>query len=60
LEALASYWGKIYILLLLILIGDVMRIIQQVFLNKANGQKSVTIPKKAKIEGGDWVEIKKI
>jgi hypothetical protein len=37
-----------------------MRIIQKVFLNKSNGQKSVTIPKKSKIMAGDYVEIKKI
>lgn len=37
-----------------------MRIIQQVWVNKATGQKMITIPKRAKIEPGDYVEVKKI
>lgn len=46
--------------MLLLYSRDSMRIIQLVWINKANGQKLVTIPKKSKIEPGDYVEIKKV
>lgn len=36
------------------------RIIQKVWINKANGQKLITIPKKSKIKEGDFVEVKRI
>jgi hypothetical protein len=37
-----------------------MEIIQKVWINKANKQKLVTIPKDASIQAGDYVSIKKI
>ena len=37
-----------------------MKIIARVWVNKKSGQKSVTIPARAKIVEGDYVEIKKI
>jgi hypothetical protein len=37
-----------------------MEVIQRVWVNKTNGQKCVTIPKDAKIFGGDYVRIKKV
>jgi hypothetical protein len=34
--------------------------IRQVYVNKVSKQKLITIPKKSKINGGDYVEVKKL
>ncbi len=36
------------------------RIIQKVWVNKANGQKLITIPADSNISEGDFVEVKKV
>lgn len=36
------------------------RIIKKVWVNKANSQKLVTIPKDSDIQEGDYIEIKKV
>jgi hypothetical protein len=36
------------------------RIIAKVWKNNSNGQKLVTIPRKSKIEDGNYVEVKKV
>ena len=37
-----------------------MEYIQRVWINKTTGQKYITVPKDAKIVGGDYVRIKKV
>jgi len=34
-----------------------MKIKAKVFVNKANGQKLVTIPKWSNVEAGDWIVV---
>jgi len=36
------------------------KIIVKVWVNKANQQKMITIPKKCEIKKGDYVEVKKV